>query len=93
MNLVGLDINEVTKVEHLQPQLRFIAGMGPIKSNYLLSELQKNKTEVLNRNFLCTMVGGETVLKNCAPFLKVQSVYHKNLFEKFEKEKKGHAIQ
>jgi hypothetical protein len=31
------------------------------------------------------MVRGEIVAKNCAPFFKVESIFHKALFEKIEK--------
>lgn len=32
VNLVGLDINSIKNNKHLQPQVQFISGFGPIKA-------------------------------------------------------------
>ncbi len=36
VNMVGLDINEVNRNEHLQTQLEFVSGLGPKKAFVLL---------------------------------------------------------
>ncbi len=40
VNLVGIDINDLKKNEHIQNQLQFIAGLGPRKSQHLLEKLK-----------------------------------------------------
>lgn len=36
VNLVGLDLNEIKRNDHIQNQLQFISGLGVKKSQYLL---------------------------------------------------------
>jgi transcriptional accessory protein Tex/SPT6 len=71
VNLVGLDLNELNKNEHIQNQLQFISGLGPKKSFALLERLKEQSTEILNRNVVEKMVRGKIVGKNCTPFFKI----------------------
>ena len=92
VNLVGVDINELIKNDHLHGQLQFVSGLGTIKSQSLLDKLRE-EGEVLNRRRVEQLLGGGAVSQNCCPFLKVETNYHRLLFEKIEKEKKGSAIK
>ena len=92
VNLVGLDINVVKKNEHVQSQVQFVSGLGPKKAQHLLDKLKEQSTEVINRGQIEEIVRGEIVAKNCLPFFKVESSFHKTLFEKLQRDKKGHTV-
>lgn len=88
VNLVGLDINELIHNEHLHAQLQFVCGLGPVKAQGLLDKL-RDEGEVLSRDTVDKLLGGGAVAQNCCPFLKVETNYHRLLFERVEKDKKG----
>lgn len=58
VNLVGVNINDIKKNEHLQAQLRFVCGLGDIRSKNLLDSLRSNPSEVLNRKYLGRFLKG-----------------------------------
>jgi len=50
VNLVGLDLNDIKKNDHLQNQVQFISGLGPKKAQHFLEKLKDMGGEILNRN-------------------------------------------
>jgi transcription elongation factor SPT6 len=50
VNLVGLDLNEIKRNEHLQNQVQFVSGLGPKKAQHLLERLKDMGGEILNRS-------------------------------------------
>lgn len=42
VNLVGININDIKKNDHLQAQLRFVCGLGDTRSKNLLESLKSN---------------------------------------------------
>lgn len=42
VNLVGLDINDIKKNEHVQSQVQFVSGLGLRKSQVLLDKLKED---------------------------------------------------
>lgn len=44
VNLVGLDINDLKKNDHVQNQLQFVSGLGPRKAQLLLERLKEQNT-------------------------------------------------
>lgn len=80
VNMVGLDINEINRNDHLQSQLEFISGFGPKKSFMLLEKLKEEGTEILSRKRIEEAMKCKIVTRNCTPFLKIETSYHKLLF-------------
>jgi len=86
VNLVGLDLNEIKKNEHLQPQVQFISGLGPKKARHFLERLKElGGGDILSRKKLDYLVKGPSVAKICAPFFRVETEFHRQLLERVDK--------
>jgi transcription elongation factor SPT6 len=73
---VGIHINAVVHAGHKNSSLQFVPGLGPKSAKQLIQAIQQmRKAHLATREQLLTHCGlGETVYKNAAAFIRVESL-------------------
>jgi transcription elongation factor SPT6 len=84
VNKCGVDVNAAASFPHLSHTLQFVCGLGPRKSQAIISKILRSGGKLGSRAELVQKLGmGPTIFVNCASFIRIRDFHFHGTFYDF----------